>query len=138
MSEQIPSESATDKEKSDLSASIEWLRSLSTMAGAIIRLAIAEISLAKEDLGRLIISSLLMIPLAVLTWIAFTLLAAWQVYALSASVGLGLLTFAAIQLFAVLLLLNRIKVYRRSLTLPATRTQILSIIDEIRRDAGNP
>lgn len=138
MSEQIPSESATDKEKSDLSASIEWLRSLSTMAGAIIRLAIAEISLAKEDLGRLIISSLLMIPLAVLTWIAFTLLAAWQVYALSASLGLGLLTFAAIQLFAVLLLLNRIKVYRRSLTLPATRTQILSIIDEIRRDAGNP
>jgi uncharacterized membrane protein YqjE len=138
MSEQIPSESSTDKEKSDLSASIEWLRSLSAMAGAIIRLAIAEISLAKDDLGRLIISSLLLIPLAVLTWIAFTLLAAWQVYALSASVGLGLLTFAAIQLLAVLLLLNRIKVYRRSLTLPATRTQILSIIDEIRGDAGNP
>jgi len=136
MSEQIPSEASTDKEKSDLSASIEWLRSLGAMAGAIIRLAIAEISLAKDDLGRLIISSLLIIPLVVLTWIAFTLLAAWQVYALSASVSLGLLTFAAIQLVALFLLLNRIKAYRRSLTLPATRTQILSIIDEIRDDAA--
>jgi uncharacterized membrane protein YqjE len=138
MSQQTPSEPGSDKDTSDLVASVEWMRSLFAMAGAIVRLAIAEISLAKEDLGRLIISSLLMIPLAALAWIAFTSLAAWQVYVLTASVSLGLLTFAAIQMLAVLLLLNRIKTYRRSLSLPATRTQIRSIIDEVRRDAGKP
>lgn len=138
MSEQTPSGPGSDKETSELIASIEWLRSLLAMAGAIMRLATAEISLAKEDLGRLIISSLLLIPLAILTWIALTLLAAWQVYVLSTSVSLGLLAFAITQILAVILLLNRIKSYRRSLTLPATRTQIRSIIEEIRGDAGKP
>jgi hypothetical protein len=53
-------------------------------------------------------------------------------------VSLALAAFAAIQLLAVVILLNRIKTYRRSLTLPATRVHILAILEEIRRNPGKP
>jgi len=138
MSDEAPLNPGTDRVKSDLGASMEWLRSLGVMAAALIRLAIAEISLAKEDAGRLIVSSLLIIPLLVLTWIAMTVLVAWIVFAQTASVSLALAAFAAIQLLAVVFLLNRIKTYRRSLTLPATRVQILAILEEIRRNPSKP
>ena len=136
MSEEAPLDPGTDSAKSDLGASIDWLQSLAVMAAALIRLAIAEISLAKEDAGRLLVSSLLMIPLLMLLWIALTILAGWIVFAQTASVTLALAVFAAIQLLAVIFLLNRIKTYRRSLTLPATREQMLAILDEIRRNPG--
>ena len=138
MSDEAPLDPGTDKVKTDLSTSIEWLRSLGVMAAALIRLAIAEISLAKEDAGRLIVSSLLIIPMLVLTWVALSVLAAWIVFTQTASVSLALAAFAAIQLLAVVILLNRIKTYRRSLSLPATRVQILAILDEIRRNPGKP
>jgi uncharacterized membrane protein YqjE len=138
MSDEAPLDPGTDRVKSDLGASIEWLRSLGVMAAALIRLAVAEISLAKEDAGRLIVSSLLIIPLLVLTWMALTVLAGWIVFEQTESVSLALAAFAAIQLLAVVILLNRIKTYRRSLTLPATRVQILAILEEIRRNPGKP
>lgn len=138
MPDEAPIDPGNTGEKSDLSASVDWLRSLAVMGAALARLAIAELALAKEDAGRLIISSLLIIPLIALTWISLTILASWIVYAQTTSVSLGLLAFSAIQLFAVVLLLNRIKAYRRSLSLPATRTQLLSILDEIHRDVGKP
>jgi len=138
MSEEAPVNTDTDSVKSDLGASIEWLQSLGVMAVALIRLAIAEISLAKEDAGRLLISSLLMIPLLVLLWIALTIMAGWIVFVQTASVSLALAVFAVIQLLALVFLLNRIKTYRRSLTLPATREQMLAILDEIRRNPGKP
>ncbi len=138
MSEEAPSDPDIDSVKSDLGASIEWLQSLGVMAAALIRLAIAEISLAKEDAGRLLISSLLMIPLLVLLWIALTIMAGWIVFVQTASVSLALAVFAVIQLLAMVFLLNRIKTYRCSLTLPATREQMLAILDEIRRNPGKP
>ena len=138
MSDEAPLDPGTDKVKTDLSTSIEWLRSLGVMAAALIRLAIAEITLAKEDAGRLIVSSLLIIPMLVLTWVALSVLAAWIVFTQTSSVSLALAAFAAIQLLAVVILLNRIKTYRRSLTLPATRVHILAILEEIRRNPGKP
>lgn len=128
MTDEAPLDPGTDKVKTDLSASIEWLGSLGVMAAALIRLAIAEISLAKEDAGRLIVSSLLIIPMLVLTRVALSVLAAWIVFTQTASVSLALAAFAAIQLLAVVILLNRNKTYRRSLTLPATRVHILAIL----------
>ena len=138
MSQEAPLDPGTDSVKSDLGASIEWLQSLGVMAAALIRLAFAEICLAKEDAGPLIVSSLLIIPLLVLSWIALTVMAAWIVFTQTTSVSLALAVFATIQLFAVIFLLNRIKTYRRSLTLPATREQMLAILDEIRRNPGKP
>ena len=138
MSEEAPLDPGTDRVKSDLGASIQWFRSLGVMAAALIRLAIAEISLAKEDAGRLLISSLLMIPLLVLLWIALTIMAGWIVFVQTASVSLALAVFAVIQLLAVVFLLNRIKTYRRSLTLPANREPMLAILAALRRNPGTP
>lgn len=138
MSDDAPVSPGTEREKSDSGASLEWLRSLTVMAAALVRLAMAEIALAREDAGRLLVSSLLIIPLLLLTWIAVTVLAGWIVFAQTASVSIALSVFALMQLLAVVFLLNRIKTYRRNLTLPATRSQIIAILDEIRRSPGKP
>ncbi|TFH73439.1 hypothetical protein E3V39_09495 [Gammaproteobacteria bacterium LSUCC0112] len=124
--------------KSDLSASLAWFQSLITMIGALLRLAIAELSLAREDLGRMIMGALLFIPLLLMTWVALTVLAAWIIYEQTASATLGITMFAAIHVVAVVVLYKRLNTYRRSLSLPVTRAQLTAILDEIRRERGQP
>ena len=137
-SESGTSESSSGGVKSDLSASLAWFQSLITMIGALLRLAIAELSLAREDLGRMIMGALLFIPLLLMTWVALTMLAAWIIYEQTASASLGFTVFAAIQLVAVVVLYKRLNTYRRSLSLPVTRAQLTAIVDEIRRGQGQP
>ncbi|MDO8909238.1 MAG: hypothetical protein Q7W55_12165 [Pseudohongiella sp.] len=136
MSEQNQAESDVAAGKSDIGASIDWLRSLVTLSTAVFRLGIAEASLAREDLGRLILVYLLIVPVFLLTWIALGVLAAWIVFELSSSATLGIASFAAIQVGTCLLLVNRIKTYRHSFTLPETRAQIMAIIEEVRDETG--
>ncbi|MDP2285227.1 MAG: hypothetical protein Q8L06_13890 [Pseudohongiella sp.] len=138
MTDEATTEPGTQADKSELSASIEWFRSLVVMTSALFRLAFAELSLAREDLGRLILSTLLFLPLLLMTWVAISLLAAWIVYEQSESATLGFSAFAAIHVLASVVLLKRISTYRRSLSLPVTRTQLRAIIGEIRRGQDNP
>lgn len=141
-SESGTSESGTSESgggvKSDLSASLAWFQSLITMIGALLRLGMAELSLAREDLGRLIIGALLFIPLLLITWVALTVLAAWIIYEQTASATFGISVFAAIHVVAMVVLYKRLNTYRRSLLLPVTRAQITAIVDEIRRERGQP
>lgn len=138
MSDQTSHEPAKNDKKSDLSASIEWFRSLVVMVSALLRLAFAELSLAREDFGRLIMGTLLFIPLLLMTWVALSVLLAWIVYEQTTSATLGFTSLASIHVIAVVVLYKRINAYRRSLTLPVTRAQLAAIVDEIRRERGQP
>lgn len=120
----------------DIAASFDWLRNMAEACLAVLRLGRAELALAKEDLGRMLLMCVLVLPVLFLTWIAAGVLIAWIVYEQSASATFGFAAFAAIQLGASLLLLNRIKTYQRSLSLPATRAQINAIIQEVRHEAS--
>lgn len=137
-SESGTSASSSGGVKSDLSASLAWFQSLITMISALLRLAMAELSLAREDLGRMIMGALLFIPLLLMTWVALTALAAWIIYVQTASATLGFTAFAAIHVVAVVVLYKRLNNYKRSLSLPVTRAQLTAIVDEIRRERGQP
>lgn len=136
MSEQNQIPPDTEKPQSDLSATIAWLQSIVVLTAAVLRLGIAEISLAREDFGRLILVCLLIVPMILLTWLAFGVLAAWIVFELTLSATWGFTAFAAIQLITMLILFSKVKTYRHSLGLPATRAQILTIIDEVRHETS--
>lgn len=136
MSEQNQTEHSTVSAQSELSASISWLRNIAVLIAAVFRLGMAEISLAKEDFGRLVLVCVLIVPIFLLTWVALSVMLAWIVYELSMSALLGFTTFAAIQLATSLILLRKFKTYRRNLSLPATRAQISMIIEEVRHEAS--
>jgi uncharacterized membrane protein YqjE len=138
MSDDHQQEPGASSGQSDLSASLNWIRSLAALGAAVLRLGIAEISLAKEDLGRLILVCLIIVPVLLLTWVSLGVLVAWIVFELTMSATLGFASFAAIQLATSVILVNKIKTYRRSLTLPATRAQILTIIEEVRHETRKP
>lgn len=135
MSEQNQTEPGNGNLKSSLSASLDWIQSITALLLAVFRLGIAEVSLAREDLSRLILVGLLIVPMFLLTWIAVSILAAWVVFEMTLSALSGFATFAAIQLITSLTLISKFNTYRRSLSLPATRAQILAIIEEVRNEA---
>ncbi|MEQ8515450.1 MAG: hypothetical protein RIC38_07585 [Chromatocurvus sp.] len=82
-----------------------------------------ELGLALADAKRLLLVLLAMIPLALFAWLGLCVMLAWLAYAASASVGLGLATFLALQIGTLLLLLRAARRFQRSLGLPATRRQ---------------
>jgi uncharacterized membrane protein YqjE len=138
MTEENQSEQSVNSQQSHLDTSINWLLSIASLFTSVFRLGIAEASLAKEDLGRLVLVCLLIVPIFLLTWVALGVLAAWIVFELTAWAAMGFATFAAIQLITSLILISKLKTYRHSLTLPATRAQISTIIEEVRHEARKP
>jgi uncharacterized membrane protein YqjE len=138
MTEENQSEQSVNSQQSNLDTSINWLLSIASLFTSVFRLAIEEASLAKEDLSRLVLICLLVVPIFLLTWIALGVLAAWIVFELTAWAAMGFATFAAIQLVTSLILISKLKTYRHSLTLPATRAQISAIFEEIRHEARKP
>lgn len=138
MSEHNQTEPGAGNSQSDLSAALGWLQSMGVLIAALLRLGAAELSLAKEDFGRLILVCLLIVPLFLLTWVALSVLLSWVMFELTLSATAGFATFAAIQLVTSLVLIRQFKTYRHSLTLPATRAQIRSIIEEVRHETSKP
>lgn len=136
MSEQQQSQTDSNQNHSNLQTSLAWVESMAALVAAVLRLGLAEMSLARADLGRLMVVAVLLVPLAVLTWLALGVLAAWLVFEMAGSALAGIAAFAAIQVITLLLLLNKVKTYRHSLSLPATRAQIQTIINEVRYEAG--
>ena len=64
----------------------------------LITLLRLELTLAIADGKRLILVGLAMIPLVLLAWIGFSVLVAWVVYAITASVAVGLSGFLLLQI----------------------------------------
>lgn len=90
----------------------------------IVDLARAEALLAFRTLPKLMMLWLLIMPIILLTWCAFSALLAWSVYAASEEVGLGMLTFFLQQVVLLLICRWLYVKYRTRMTLPYTRAQI--------------
>ncbi|MFO7550053.1 MAG: hypothetical protein R6W80_01505 [Haliea sp.] len=87
-----------------------------------------ELKLALADGQRLLGALLAMVPLVILAWVGLSVLLAWLVFLGSGSVSLGLAGFVLLQLLALVLLWRAVRVFKRSLGLPATRRQLRAII----------
>jgi len=96
--------------------------------GGIVDLARAEALLAVRTLPKLLMLWLLIMPIILLTWCAFSALLAWFVFAASEEVGLGMLTFFLQQVVLLLICRWLYVKYRTRMTLPYTRAQIINFV----------
>jgi len=106
-------------------------------AAGVVDLARVEILLAARTLPNLMMLWLLMMPIMLLTWVAFSVLMAWAVFETSQQIGLGLLVFFLQQ--ALLLLVCRwfFVRHRMRMTLPYTRAHIDNFIRGIRHGSNS-
>lgn len=93
-------------------------------AVGVIDLARIEALLAIKTLPKLLMLWLMMIPIILLTWCAFSALAAWSIYAASGEIGLGILMLFLLQVLLLLSCRWLFIKYRLRMTLPYTRAQI--------------
>lgn len=96
--------------------------------GGIADLARMEALLAVRALPKMMMLWLLMMPVILLTWCAFSVLIAWVVVEMSDQVGFGILTFFLQQVLLLLVCRLLFVKYRTRMTLPNTRAQIASFV----------
>lgn len=106
------------------------------VVGGIVDLARAETVLAIRTFPKMLMLWLLMIPIILLTWCAFSALMAWSVYAASDEVGLGMLTFFLQQVLVLLVCCWWYVKYRARMTLPYTRKQIDTFLGSTKHELG--
>jgi len=100
--------------------------------GGIVGLARAEALLAVRTLPKLVMLGLLVIPIILLAWCAFSALLAWCVFAASQEVGLGMLAFFLQQIVLLLVCRWLYLKYRTRMSLPYTRAQVDNFVRSTR------
>jgi uncharacterized membrane protein YqjE len=129
----VPEEDAPEKNASPNTAA-SWMTEIEQTLqlgeqfvgaiGGIVDLARVEALLAIRTLPKLLMLWLLIMPVILLTWCAFSALVAWSVFAASEEVGLGMLTFFLQQIVLLLTCRWLYLKYRTRMTLPYTRAQV--------------
>lgn len=90
----------------------------------VVDLARVEALLAIRTLPNIMMLWLLMMPIMLLTWCAFSVLMAWIVFEASQQIGLGMLIFFLQQVLLLFVCRLLYVKYRKRMTLPYTRAQI--------------
>lgn len=123
-----PEHDVSSKKSASWTADVEQALQLGeqfiVVIGGIVDLARVEASIAIRTLPKLVMLWLLIMPVLLLTWCAFSALMAWSVFAASGQVGLGMLTFFLQQVLLLLICCWLFVKYRTRMTLPYTRAQI--------------
>lgn len=109
-------------------------KQFSKFAVDLMDLAGAEVLLAVKGLPKLIMLWLLMMPIILLIWCAFSGLIAWLVFTLSAHTGLSLLAVFLLQILLLISCRWLFLQYRQRMTLPYTRDQIASFMGSINNE----
>lgn len=119
-----PDDKPTATWEADVAQTLQLGEQLMGFFGGVVDLARVEAMLAVRTLPKLIMLWLLMMPVILLTWCAFSALMAWSVMAVSAQVGLGMLTFFLLQVLLLLVCRWLFGKYRARMTFPYTRAQV--------------
>jgi len=120
----VKSQANTTNWLADLEQTLQLGDQFVGFAVGVIDLARMEALLAIKTLPKLLMLWLIMIPIILLTWCAFSALAAWSVYAASDEIGLGMLMLFMLQVLLLLSCRWLFVKYRKRMTLPYTRAQI--------------
>lgn len=113
----------------------EWGKQAAETGKDFAALAWAELGLAASDVKRIVVLGLAMLPLALLAWIALSVLLGWLAFVPSESVALGIAVVLAVQVIPILVMLMMIKGYSKSLSLPATKRHIQAFKEAFRDGA---
>lgn len=118
--------------ESDVAQTLQLGEQFLGVIGGIVDLARVEALIAIRTLPKLVMLWLLIMPIMLLTWCAFSALMAWSVFAASGLVGLGMLTFFLQQVLLLLICRWLFIRYRTRMTLPYTRAQIDNLVRSTR------
>lgn len=110
--------------EADVAQTLQLGEQLVGFVGGVVDLARVEALLAVRTLPKLMMLWLMMMPIILLTWCAFSALMAWSVVAASGQVGLGMLTFFLLQVLLLFVCRWLFVKYRTRMTFPYTRAQI--------------
>lgn len=110
--------------ESDVAQTLQLGEQLVGFVGGVVDLARVEALLAVRTLPKLMMLWLMMMPIILLTWCAFSALMAWSAVAASGQVGLGMLTFFLLQVLLLFVCRWLFVKYRTRMTFPYTRAQI--------------
>lgn len=112
----------------DVNQTIQLGQQFVGLIGGIIDLARVEMELAIRTFPKVLMLWLLMMPIILLTWCAFSALIAWAVYAVSEELGAGMLVFFILQILLLFSCRWMYAKYRKSMTLPYTRAHIDNLV----------
>ena len=101
-----------------------WLRQLSAAGGELATLLRLEWQLTLGDARRMLLLSLLLVPLVLFTWLLFSLLLGWLIWQSSGQVAVALLCVLALHVLGIALLLRQLKRYRESLGFRRTQAHL--------------
>lgn len=110
--------------EADVAHTLQLGEQLVGFVGGVVDLARVEALLAVRTLPKLMMLWLLMIPIILLTWCAFSALMAWSIAAASEQIGLGMLAFFLLQVLLLLVCRWLYVKYRARMTFPYTRAQV--------------
>ncbi len=110
--------------ETDLNQTLKLGEQFVGFAGGVIDLARTEALLALNSLPKLMMLWLIMMPIILLTWCSFSVLAAWALVAVTGELGWGILTFFLLQLLLLLVCRVLFVKYRTRMTFPYTRAQV--------------
>lgn len=108
----------------DIESTLQLGEQFLGVVGGVVDLARAETLLAIRTLPKLMMLWLLIMPVILLTWCAFSALTAWAVFAVTEQVGFGMLAFFLLQVLLLIVCRLLFVKYRTRMTLPYTRAQI--------------
>jgi uncharacterized membrane protein YqjE len=134
--ESNPHQSAHPKWADDLEQTLALGKQFSKFAVDLMDLAGAEALLAAKTFPKLIMLWLLMMPIIVLSWCAFSGLMAWIVFAITEQIGLSILAIFLLQIVLLISCRWLIVQYRKRMTLPYTRDQVSSFIRSINNESN--
>lgn len=139
--------SSTYPPQADISTDADWVASVEQtlrlgdqfvgFATGVMDLARTEILLAVRTLPNLMMLWLLMMPIMLLTWVAFSVLMAWAMFEASGEIGLGMLVFFFQQVLLLLACRWLYLKYHIRMTLPHTRAHINSFIQGVNYGSDN-
>lgn len=135
--ENNPSPNTTANLATDVEQTLQLGEQFVGFIGGVVDLARVEALLAIRTLPKLIMLWLLIMPIMLLTWCAFSALMAWSVFAASGQVGLGMLMFFLQQVLLLLICRWLFVKYRTRMTLPYTRVQIDNFVRSIQDGFNN-
>lgn len=135
MSEVPETENAVPPEthiRDELRETIDLLQVTGLAAISILKLFRVELSLAAQDTKRILLISLVALPVLFLAWVGLSAMLFWLVYQPTDSIAYGLFAFTALQLLVLVVMQLQIRKYRRSLNLPATRKHVKAFVEGVR------
>ncbi|MEL0168464.1 MAG: hypothetical protein VW877_10110 [Pseudomonadaceae bacterium] len=114
-----------------------WLRQLLAAGGEIATMLRLELQLSLGDARRILLLTLLLVPLLLFTWLVFSLLVGWLIWQAAGSVVIALCGVLVLHGAGIALLVRQLQVYQRSLGFRRTKAHFKRLMQGARDESSS-